>query len=359
MTSKSLKPVVAQPGRPLYLTVKEHVREAIDAGVFRPGEQMPSTKLLSERMEVSLVTAHRALQELVNSGVLYRAQGKGTFIHDRYLDHNRRPTTHRIGILLDHELSLENECHASLLEGIRRASHGMGVELLLMREADDIRRECAAFITLDAVGEAAAQFASKLTRRQPLLTVGAPAVIRGGACLRVDTQDLAWRALEHLRGLGHERIAYLGGSNTIASEADRWTGFQESCEESAVPIDPAMCLHVAGEKDGAAIARMLGGPRRPTAVFATGYRLALGAYAAASAAGLRIPEDLSVVGVGDPLGAASLAPALTVLREPLAALGQAAVTMLCEHLQHPGSELGSRQFTADLVIRRSSAAPAR
>src|SRR5690242_7284638 len=99
MSSKILKPVVAQPGRPLYLTVKEHVREAIDAGVFRPGEQMPSTKLLSEKLQVSLVTAHRALQELVGSGVLYRAQGKGTFVHDRYFDRTRALTTWRVGVL--------------------------------------------------------------------------------------------------------------------------------------------------------------------------------------------------------------------------------------------------------------------
>ena len=70
MANNGLKPVVAQPGQPLYQTVKQTVREAIDSGVFRPGEQMPSTKQLSETLSVSLVTAHRALQELVMAGVL-------------------------------------------------------------------------------------------------------------------------------------------------------------------------------------------------------------------------------------------------------------------------------------------------
>ncbi len=359
MNSKSLKPVVAQPGRPLYLTVKEHVKEAIDSGVFRVGEQMPSTKLLSERLEVSLVTAHRALQELVDSGVLHRAQGKGTFIQDRYLDRTRRQTTYRIGILLDHGLSLENDYYATILDGIRHASHSMGVELLLMREADDTRRECAAFIALDALGETATQFASRLTRRQPLLTVGAPAAVHGGASVRVDTRDLAWRALDHLRGLGHERIAYLGGSDKIASEADRWAGYQEACAEFGMAIDPAICVHAvsggSAEKDTAAIARVLTGARKPTALLASGFRMALNAYAAASSAGLRVPDDLSVVGIGDPLGAANLAPPLTVVREPLSAMGQAAITILCDRLEHPESELGSRQFTSELVARRSSA----
>ena len=55
-SEKSLKPVSAQPGKPLYMVVRDAVREAIDAGVFLPGEQMPSTKELSEQMAVSLVT---------------------------------------------------------------------------------------------------------------------------------------------------------------------------------------------------------------------------------------------------------------------------------------------------------------
>src|SRR4051794_13909457 len=83
--TKLLRPVVPQPGRPLYLTARDAVREAVDAGIYCPGEQMPSTKELSEQLEVSLVTAHRALQELVGNGVLQRSQGRGTFVHHKYL----------------------------------------------------------------------------------------------------------------------------------------------------------------------------------------------------------------------------------------------------------------------------------
>ncbi len=360
MTMKSLKPVVAQPGRPLYLTVKEHVREAIDSGVFRPGEQMPSTKHLSERLEVSLVTAHRALQELVDSGVLYRAQGKGTFINDRYLDHSRRATTCRMGVLLDHSLMLESDSHGAIIDGVRQAAFSLGIELLLMREADDIRRECAAFVVVDAVGDTAAQFAAKLTRRQPMLTVGAQAVIRGGSDIRVDTQDMAWRGLEYLRGLGHQRIGYIGGSLKLAGEADRWAGFQEACAELGLTVDPSICLHGpngSGDREGTATLRLMTGPQKPTAIIASGYRIAISVYAAAAAAGLRIPEDISVVGIGDGLGAAFLAPSLTVLREPLFAMGQAAINMLFEHIQNHGEELGRRQFAAELVVRRSCAGP--
>src|SRR5678810_1271299 len=93
-----LKAVVPQAGRPLYSVVKRAIWAAIDAGIFRPGEQMPSTKELSEQLSVSLVTAHRALQDLVAAGVLQRSQGKGTFVHERYLDRKSPLSETRIGV---------------------------------------------------------------------------------------------------------------------------------------------------------------------------------------------------------------------------------------------------------------------
>src|SRR4051794_3639497 len=97
--TKQLKAVKPQAGRPLYASAKEALREAIDSGIFVPGEQMPSTKELSEQLNVSLVTAHRALQELVQTGVLERSQGRGTFVHSRYKERKDSLTQCRVGLV--------------------------------------------------------------------------------------------------------------------------------------------------------------------------------------------------------------------------------------------------------------------
>ncbi|HTL29934.1 MAG TPA: GntR family transcriptional regulator, partial [Tepidisphaeraceae bacterium] len=94
----ALKAVTAQQGRSLYLIVRDAIREAVDAGKFKPGERLPSTKELSQQLEVSLVTAHRALQELVAIGVLQRAQGRGTFVHPRYFDRKLPSIEARVGL---------------------------------------------------------------------------------------------------------------------------------------------------------------------------------------------------------------------------------------------------------------------
>src|SRR5437867_1565396 len=136
--AKTLKAIVPQPGRPLYITARDAVREAIDDGVFTPGEQMPSTKELSEQLEVSLVTAHRALQELVSTGVLQRSQGKGTFVHQRYLDRKDTLAGMRVGLYFHSDSSLADYYHSLVLDGVREASLKAGVDLLLMRFGEDL-----------------------------------------------------------------------------------------------------------------------------------------------------------------------------------------------------------------------------
>src|SRR5436190_15421978 len=105
-STKQLSPVTQEPGRPLYETVKDAICAAIDGGTFTPGEQMPPTKQLSAQLKVSLVTAHRAMQELVLAGVLERSQGRGTFVHHRYSQRRRIAADLRVGLAFHGQASL-------------------------------------------------------------------------------------------------------------------------------------------------------------------------------------------------------------------------------------------------------------
>jgi DNA-binding LacI/PurR family transcriptional regulator len=91
-------------------------------------------------------------------------------------------------------------------------------------------------------------------------------------------------------------------------------------------------------------------------VFAAGYYFALDVYAAAQTAGLRIGEELSVVGVDDPPSAGFLNPPLTTLRQPLLQMGHNAVTALVETCRNAGAEATRRMLRPELVIRRSTGA---
>jgi GntR family transcriptional regulator, arabinose operon transcriptional repressor len=357
---KELKPVTPQPGKPLYLTVKDAVRDAITAGIFSPGEQMPSTKELSEQLSVSLVTAHRALQELVAAGVLQRSQGKGTFVHQRYLDREKTLSDTRVGLIFHREASLADFYHSQVLEGVRQAAQQLSVDLILLRYGEDVRNECNGYLFVNPLPSEVDHICGESRRNQPILTVGAKSDDKRISSIDVDNIDLARDAVNHLASLGHRHIAYVGGGDQVSNSRDRWLGFKAACESRGLSPREGHIISGDGwrldERERNALIRTLTGPQRPTAVFAAGYYFALDVYGAAGTVGLRVPEDLSVVGVDDPPSASHLSPALTTMRQPLVQLGHAAVTALFERIQNDNAPLQNRTLRAELVIRRSSAA---
>lgn len=358
MPVKPLKPIAPQPGRPLYLTARDAVREAIDSGVFSPGQQMPSTKELSEQLSVSLVTAHRALQELVTNGVLMRSQGRGTFVHQRYLDRKNTVSNTRVGLIFHAEASLADYYHSQILEGVRQAAQHLAVDLIMLRFGEDIRGECNGYLFVNPLGDEIEQLATVAKPKQPLMSVGAHVRRKGVSCVDVDNVDLARQAVAHLASLGHTRIAYVGGADELSNSVDRWNGFLGACRERGIkPHDDHILKGLSwrlDERERLDLIRVLSGPNRPTAVFAAGYYFALDAYGAASTVGMKIPEDFSLVGVDDPPSAAHLSPPMTTLRQPLVQLGHAAVTALYEQVQANRNEPVQRTLWAELVIRRSS-----
>jgi DNA-binding LacI/PurR family transcriptional regulator len=356
--TKDLKPVQPQPGKPLYLAAKDRIREAIDAGAFTPGEQMPSTKDLSEQLEISLVTAHRALQELVNAGVLQRSQGKGTFVHQAYLEGRRTISESRVGLMIQSGASLADVYHGQVVEGIRQAAHSMHVDLLLLRFDEDIRKECNGFLYVNPLPAELEALASGSKRRAPVVVIGARSDFPNVSSIDVDHAQLARQAVAHLAGHGHTQIGYVGGPDDVMHNRNRWHGFLEGLGERNLSPRPQWMLKGSSwrldDRERNELIRLLSGPNRPTAIFAAGFCFALDVYAAAQTVGLRIGETLSVVGVDDPPSAAFLSPPLTTMRQPLIQLGHGAITALVERIRNDNAPVENRVLQAELVIRRSS-----
>jgi DNA-binding transcriptional regulator YhcF (GntR family) len=227
---KELKAVKSQPGRPLYMAVRDAVREAIDAGIFQPGEQMPSTKELSEQLAVSLVTTHRALQELVTTGVLQRSQGKGTFVHERYKDRKRTISDVRLGLVLQADSSLADCCHAQVLEGVRQAAQQLAVDLVLLRFGEDVRNECNGFLFINPLPEEIDSLLAQ-ARRKATLVVGTKSQTKFVHSITIDNADLAAQAVNHLTELGHSAIGYVSGDEKMGAGRDRWQGFVAACQQ--------------------------------------------------------------------------------------------------------------------------------
>ena len=169
-------------------------------------------------------------------------------------------------------------------------------------------------------------------------------------------------ATEHLLELGHRRIGVITGPRDWLASTERLNGYHGALGAAGILPDPAL-VAVSDFRTGpvaeAAAGAMLDLPDPPTAIFAFNDNAAVSVLHAARARGLRIPDDLSVVGFDDSEQAAIVTPPLTTVRQPLAELGRMAVSVLLRVLEGQRHDAVRIQLATKLVVRESTAPPRR
>ena len=167
------------------------------------------------------------------------------------------------------------------------------------------------------------------------------------------------QAMRHLLSLGHRRIGAITGPPGWVATEDRRRGYRAALAAAGISFDPALEVEADFEiTDGEEAAQTLLGIRNPpTAVFAFNDNIAIGTMRAARERGLRIPEDVSIVGFDDVEHASIVTPSLTTVRQPLAEMGRTAVSLLVRLLEHQSVETLSIQLATRLVVRESTAPP--
>jgi LacI family transcriptional regulator len=166
-------------------------------------------------------------------------------------------------------------------------------------------------------------------------------------------------ATEHLLSAGHRRIGMITGPQDYICSRARADGYRSALEQAGLPPDPALLRHGDFQHEGGFRrgGELLGLADPPTAIFAGSDQQALGVYEAARQRGLRVPEDLSVVGFDDLPAARWVSPPLTTVRQPLADMGRVAAEMLGDLIG--GTPLRSQrvELSTELVIRDSTGRP--
>jgi LacI family transcriptional regulator len=178
-------------------------------------------------------------------------------------------------------------------------------------------------------------------------------------CVSVANRSGADQAMEHLLALGHRRIAAITGPPGRVATEERRSGYRAALGAAGIERDPVLEVEAdfQFEPGADAAGSLLDLPEPPTALFAFSDSIAIGAMDAARERGVRVPEDLSVVGFNDEPFATFVSPRLTTVRQPLAQMGRTAVALLLRLLapSRPGPlqiELPTR-----LVVRGSTAPP--
>jgi LacI family transcriptional regulator len=189
----------------------------------------------------------------------------------------------------------------------------------------------------------------------PLIVIGRMVAGIEEHCLRVDDQQAAYEATRYLIELGHRRIAQVAGPSLHQDALDRRAGYARALEEAGIPLDPQ--LIVEGdytEQSGLmAIESLISRATTFSAIFAANDQMAYGARLALYRHGLRVPDDVSLVGFDDQPASAYTTPPLTTVRQPTHAMGQAAAQAVLRLLEGHPPALAS--CATELIIRESAA----
>lgn len=165
----------------------------------------------------------------------------------------------------------------------------------------------------------------------------------------------AFDATEYLIKLGHRRIGFITGSMDLGCAQDRLAGYRAALRTYHIPVaDELIYEGTFFQPDGhTGASLLLDLPNPPTVIFASNDVMAMGAMDAIRNRGLRIPDDVSVVGFDNIPQASLVRPALTTVEQPLEKMGRVATQMLLELLEHPESKVQRIELPTKLIIRDS------
>ncbi|GHJ39214.1 LacI family DNA-binding transcriptional regulator [Streptomyces sp. TS71-3] len=258
---------------------------------------------------------------------------------------------------------------AELLKGVARGLKGTGYELVVYSTGGEAggrvgwERRYLSRLSGTLIDGAVLVTPTVSTRDigSPVVAVDPHSGGDDGWTVAADNARGARLAVEHLLELGHRRIGFLGRPpRDLESSRQREAGYRSALKAAGIPFDPDLLRNAgyeAHESSNAARA-LLTLPQRPTAVFAANDVTAIATMETALTLGMRVPQDLSVIGFDNIPESTMVEPALTTIEQPLQLMGQRAVEMLLDLLggREPGE--GQVMLPTRLVVRGSCAEPA-
>jgi LacI family repressor for deo operon, udp, cdd, tsx, nupC, and nupG len=279
----------------------------------------------------------------------------------------------RTGLVLVSVSALGNPYFADVIRGIDQVDRHHGFvtfvkevppgrwspalvrDLILSRAADGV-------IVLGSDSPFEAESGGKPDTGHPPVVVGSELVslaMRMLPSVRIDNVAAAKEMTQFLIDLGHRNIAFMTGAQGSHMMDDREVGFRDALVAEGIPVREHWFaygdLMIAGGRR--AVRQLMVGPEPPTAIVCGNDEMAIGAIAELRAMGLKVPDDVSIVGFDDIRYAEAMDPPLTTIAQPREELGERCFIRLLHLMDDPASESGVEIIPHRLVVRRSAAAP--
>ena len=249
-----------------------------------------------------------------------------------------------------------------LIQGVSAACNALDYSVMLWLAEPDFERKTISQIMYNGLVDGVIvssmlvddPLIEKLSEsKRPFITIGRNPTNEQVNYVDVDNRTGVYQAVSHILRTGHRRVAVINGPQNTIGGQDRYQGYLDAMHERGIPVLAE--LVVEGEFSDTtgylAMKQLL--PKRPDAVFVASDAMAIAAMRAIGEAGLRVPEDIAVVGFDDIPPAATCKPPLTTVRQPIQRTGCVAAEMLIDLIAHPDPQPRRIVLPTELVIRSS------
>jgi len=354
---------MARKSLPKYELVKDYIMNHIGGSQFNPHDRLPSESELANILDVSSITVRKALSDLVNEGVIYRIRGKGSFLADKK---SEAPVSlSRLVVFIISGKEIYDSSYIQIIKAMQSLLTLHDYRLVIEFIEDNVRQEDELISKINLSDYSGILlYSSDPNSAKPYLKLlsseGVPFVmldrypngmpVNSVVC---NNQDGAYEATEHLLTLGHRHIGFTAYDYHLSSEVDRFNGYRNALADFGIEEDRSIQF-LEMELDYAALLPRIRG-RELTALFCVNDRKALEAVEQLTALGVRIPEEISIMGFDDFAGSRFSKVPLSTVRQDFDSLGNESAKLLLDLID--GNAVGSKKILlpTSLVIRESTA----
>jgi len=365
---------------PLYKQIYEYMLENIKSGTWHADKPIPSENEISRQFKVSRITIKQAFDMLVEKGIVYRIQGRGTFISIdqsgepvlfRAGNFNATSQAPRVGRFIGYIAPrLNNMFMANMLSSIESAAAEAGFRLLFAQTHDSQGMEEQVLAEFEKLGASGLlvypvegelyneAFLKLILRRYPLVLIDR--YLRGVETDSVCSDNLAAgrQATEHLLELGHRRIGFVSHvHHGTSSVEDRLQGYESALQDAGIPVDNQLrllTLKTLNETNKEEIRNFLKSHPDLTAIIAVNSSIGRQILESAAELGRRIPEDISLV-LFDNREPLPVFP--TYIKQQESEIARAAVRLLVEAIADPAHRRTKVVLPTTLVQGKTSRPP--
>ncbi len=362
---------------PKYQQVFEELSRDLAEGRYLPGQKLPSEAALVRRFGASRITVGRAMNDLRRAGLIERRAGSGTYVRERAVPRELAGGL-SFGLLIP-DLG-RTEIFEPICQGMAASPQASEHALIWCDTSTAIDgppgegarkawEVCQKYIArrVDGVFFAPLEFPAPDQRmNQKIIAAldqaGIPVVLLDRDVLPypgrsrhdlvgIDNRRTGFAATEHLARLGARRIAMLSYPDGPATIQERLAGYREALFTNGLPVEPELVLQLPQNDDGG-IGRFIQA-QRPDGFVCVNDRAAGRLMHALLAIGVRVPEDVRIIGIDDIAYANLLPVPLSTMHQPCREIGIAAMSTMIERIQRPGMPVRDVLLECPLIIRKS------